>query len=48
MTRPALSKKTTPTAISPKLKELEGVLDDECLSDGDVKVIIFSEWVGYA
>ena len=28
-----------------KRQELEGVLD-ECLSDPDVKVIIFSEWVG--
>lgn len=28
----------------PKLAELDSVLD-ECLSEGDVKVIIFSEWV---
>lgn len=37
--------KNNPNRDCPKLKELEGVLD-ECLSDGDVKVIIFSEWVG--
>ncbi len=30
--------------VCPKLEELENVLD-ELLSDGDVKVIIFSEWV---
>ena len=37
--------KDNPSRDCPKLKELEGVLD-ECLSDPDVKVIIFSEWVG--
>ncbi len=29
----------------PKMKELAGILDD-CLSDPDVKIIIFSEWEG--
>lgn len=37
--------KNNPSRDCPKLKELEGVLD-ECLSDPDIKVIIFSEWVG--
>lgn len=37
--------KNNPCRDCPKLKELEGVLD-ECLSDPDVKVIIFSEWTG--
>ena len=37
--------KNNPCRDCPKLKEIEGVLDD-CLSDPDVKVIIFSEWVG--
>ena len=37
--------KNNPSKDCPKLKELESVLD-ECLSDPEVKVIIFSEWVG--
>jgi SNF2 family DNA or RNA helicase len=37
--------KNNPSRDCPKLKELEGVLED-CLSDPDVKVIIFSEWIG--
>lgn len=37
--------KNNPSRDCPKLKELEGVLD-ECLCDPDVKVIIFSEWIG--
>ncbi len=37
--------KNNPNRDCPKLKELEAVLED-CLSDPDVKVIIFSEWIG--
>ncbi len=37
--------KNNPSKDCPKLKELENVLD-ECLSDSEVKVIIFSEWIG--
>jgi len=37
--------KDNPSRDCPKLKELELVLD-ESLSDPDVKIIIFSEWVG--
>jgi len=37
--------KNNPSRECPKLQELEGVLD-ECLEDPDVKVIIFSEWIG--
>ena len=37
--------KNNPLKDCPKLKELENVLD-ECLSDSEVKVIIFSEWIG--
>ncbi|MDA0349823.1 MAG: DEAD/DEAH box helicase [Verrucomicrobia bacterium] len=37
--------KKNPSRECPKLKELEGVLED-CLSDPDVKVIVFSEWIG--
>ncbi len=37
--------KDNPNRDCPKLKELKAVLE-ECLSDPDVKVIIFSEWIG--
>jgi hypothetical protein len=37
--------KNNPSEECPKLDELARVLD-ECLSDADVKVIIFSEWEG--
>ncbi len=37
--------KNNPSRECPKLDELARVLD-ECLADQDVKVIIFSEWVG--
>jgi hypothetical protein len=37
--------KNNPSRDCPKLDELARVLD-ECLADADVKVIVFSEWVG--
>lgn len=37
--------KDNPSRDCPKLDELARVLD-ECLQDSDVKVIIFSEWIG--
>jgi hypothetical protein len=37
--------KNNPSRDCPKLEELARVLDD-CLQDSDVKVIIFSEWIG--
>ena len=37
--------KNNPSRDCPKLDELARVLD-ECLADPDVKVIIFSEWIG--
>ena len=37
--------KNNPSTDCPKLNELESVLD-ECLSDPEVKVIVFSEWIG--
>ncbi len=37
--------KDNPNRDCPKLKELKAVLE-ECLSDPEVKVIIFSEWIG--
>jgi len=37
--------KDNPSRDCPKLDEIARVLD-ECLEDGDVKVIVFSEWIG--
>ncbi|MCB1676513.1 MAG: DEAD/DEAH box helicase [Halioglobus sp.] len=37
--------KDNPSRDCPKLDELARILD-ECLADGDVKVIVFSEWIG--
>ena len=37
--------KDNPNRDCPKIKELKAVLED-CLSDPEVKVIVFSEWIG--